>query len=373
MADRVKPNWLVHTGAWEWFVESVHDEYGDFDGVLGREVEIAMQEFADLDRYADLEETVDRLVQAAGRTAEFAGENKKSDWGGEKKRVRVRVNKSVKEQFKQYVEQSEQWSGNGLGDALERALLIHAEGGRPARLERKLERVADDAEAMLAEINEESEAGLSAPERTTIRICSELGEQFTDAELTTAVKDHAGQSPDPTDDTVKKYRRFVVERLDYLHHPCADATVWIPREEAERYAPEGAPRVCWWPLERLDETERIERMKYELAYYAAERGGQAKITVSQIRMGAFDSDLSTRKTRELINHLTTQEGFVKRRKDGEMAVAVNVDTARSDGVLSPMLLSEFLSGDAEGAIEPSGAVASGSESMSVFTDGGDWA
>ncbi|ESP87623.1 hypothetical protein K933_13137, partial [Candidatus Halobonum tyrrellensis G22] len=152
MSDAVKVQWKVPAETWDRFREFVQDEYGRIDRCLGREVEFAMREYADADGGQRVEDLVDRLVQAAGRTPGEAYEEVTGSDSEETVRPNVRVNEGVVEQFRITADKRDQ--ERYYGGALTRALRVRMEGGRYGRLERKLDRVVDDAESILSQIGD---------------------------------------------------------------------------------------------------------------------------------------------------------------------------------------------------------------------------
>jgi hypothetical protein len=64
----VELDWLVPANEWDRFLRYVEAEYGEIEGNVSREVRPAMREWLDIDEFAAVEEKVDRLIQAAGRT-----------------------------------------------------------------------------------------------------------------------------------------------------------------------------------------------------------------------------------------------------------------------------------------------------------------
>ncbi|WP_250864843.1 hypothetical protein [Halorientalis regularis] len=159
-------------------------------GRLSRYVNEAIEEYLDEDRYSDLEEKVDRLIRAAGRSPDSAEE--KNDLSGETTRAMVWVDEHLLAKFKSRVdednaERDSYAERQSYGEALGVALSERYDGGRAARLEDKLDRVIDDAESLLGELNDDTDSGLSKKERVTTAIATQLPDQFTEAELADAI------------------------------------------------------------------------------------------------------------------------------------------------------------------------------------------
>lgn len=230
VTETVKLNWCVLAEEWDAFRAYVRERHGEIKGRLGREVERAMREYMDADEYAEVEERIDRLIRAAGRTPASLGEKKTlvDPPVGETVRARARVPPEVKEEFAAFVKRETE---DHHGVVLARALKARRDGGRSGRVARKLERVQADAEALLAEVNPDAEERMSVRERRTVAICSHLGDQFTRGDLEDAIAAVAGDSRP----TLETYTERVLERLEYEPHP-ANEDLFIPRAEREELA-----------------------------------------------------------------------------------------------------------------------------------------
>ena len=209
MSDRVRVDWKVPESEWNHFRNYVRSEYGSLEGYLGREVENAMREYALTDGYERVEQLVDRLVQAAGRTLGDYSEEKRNRFNGDTTRVTARVDPLVKDSFR---DRADDDTGS-YGRVLAKALRAYREGGRAARLEDKLERIVDDAESMLETVrDDESGTSMGKKERQTIAICSDLPSPFNRDQLEEKIKQHAGSS----DYYLEEYTEQVVDRLGPL-------------------------------------------------------------------------------------------------------------------------------------------------------------
>jgi len=256
MRDTSKLQWNVPSDEWEQFRQHVNDKFGCIDGYLGREAELAMREYIDADGYARTESLVDRLVSAAGRSPDDHSKKIKSDLDSQDStRIGIRVGADLKEDFCAFIKGKDM----NCGHALARALNVYRDGGRARRLEDKLTRVVDDAESILAELNDDSDEKLSLGERKTIAICNELPEQFLDTELNEQIHEIAADGPKASDPTLEKYRELVIDRLNVEPHP-NNPDLWIPESTADELTPGGVPDVCRKPVEILDENERAKRV-----------------------------------------------------------------------------------------------------------------
>ena len=77
MSGTVKLNWAVPSSELEKFRRFVEYHHGQINGYMAREVEKAMMEYAEFDEYSEVEDLVNRLVSAAGRTLADLEEKKK--------------------------------------------------------------------------------------------------------------------------------------------------------------------------------------------------------------------------------------------------------------------------------------------------------
>lgn len=105
--------------------------------------------------------------------------------------------------------------------ALARAIRQRRSVGRARRLVDKLDRVIDDAEALLAEVG--GDGDLSLCEKRTIAICHRLGDEFTQDELEDAIAAGPGGSPP----TLRRYTDRVLKHLDVVEHP-RKAGLYVP-------------------------------------------------------------------------------------------------------------------------------------------------
>ena len=208
MSNRVRVDWQVPESEWEHFCEYVRSEFDGYKSYLGREVEKAMQEYALTDGYEEVEQLVDRLVQAAGRTLGDSQQKINSFESGTT-RVTARVDPTVKDSFKRRADGEENTS---YGRVLAKALRAYREGGRSSRVKDKLERVVDDAESMLETVRDDSDSNMGKKERQTVAICSDLPSPFSRDQLEEKITEHAGSS----DYYIDEYTELVTDRLGPL-------------------------------------------------------------------------------------------------------------------------------------------------------------
>lgn len=377
MYDRVRLDWRVPDQEWQHFRRHVEDEFESVGGYLGREAEAAMQEYADADGYAAIEERIDRLVEAAGRRPGAASKEKKSDLANaDTTRVTVKVESEVKDEFRAVADQSD----NTFGVEFARAIRAYRDGGRAARLERKLDRVLDDAAGLLAEATDsESDESLSLVERKTIAIANELGDEFTDDELVNAIVDVAEVDSDPS---IEKYRTRVTAQKDVEPHPKA-SHLWIPAEKASRLSP-GQPQECRQPVDQLDRGDRVRRIQLAVGRRAASRSnGRVRVETPDIRDHILDGKVSKANTLDLMRSAARLVGIDVDDSTRPAALKLNLKTL---GETEPDLVREVLeyrNETEEGLLSAptsstlrahmDGPSASTERSESVATDGGeDW-
>ncbi|SEH60658.1 hypothetical protein SAMN05192561_11225 [Halopenitus malekzadehii] len=304
MRDTVMVDWQVPADEWESFREYVEKKFDGLEGYLGREAEAAMREYADADGYGDVEDRVDRLVNAAGRTPDpFKEKNSSRLHQQSTTRVTVRVDEWVKDEFRKAANESE----DTFGVAFARAIQVRRDGGRAGRLERKLDRVIDDAEGMLTFIDEDTEeGGLSKVDRNTIVICQRLApstdDQFTDDELNAEIHEIAGRGRRASGPTLERYRDLVIERLGYEPHPGVEAnpskdqTVWVPEHVADEIAPDGVPVEVRRPVDQLEREQRVRRIRLVLGRRAGNRSsGKVSVRAAEIQADVLE-DAVTRST-----------------------------------------------------------------------------
>lgn len=331
MRDPVVLDWRVPETEWERFRTHVESRFGSLDGYLGREAELAMREYADEDGYHDLEEKIDRLVRAAGRTPGDLFKEKISSGTAtdlteqSTTRVTVRVDEEMKERF---IATAEKSNVDSYGMAFARAIQQYREGGRAARLEEKVDRIVDDAEAVLSELQpgEGADDGLSTVDRRTLIICNRLDEQFTDEELRSEISDVAGSS----EPTIERYRDLVIDRLGYEPHPNAPKTVWVPASTAAELAADGVPREIRRPVEILDREERVRRIHLALGRRAGQTGGRVRASATEIRTHVFESEISLSSVLDLLNQAALEDGYRLDRSGDGASISVNVAGGLSD-------------------------------------------
>jgi len=331
MSDRVRLDWRLSADVYSKFKEAARDKLGGFDGYASRAAARAMREFIDSDDYAALESKIDRLVQAAGRTPEKRDEkNLARDTSGDRTRICARVSAELKERFKSYVDQH---TDLYYGQALERAFRVYLDGGRAARLERKLDRVVDDAEAVLSEVTDNGD--LTHRERKTIAVCKELGDEFTRDELEETIRDVAGVDSDPS---IKTYTERVIDRLDVVEHP-NNSSVLVPEDTAAEIAEKcgtaapDAPAIDRKDYQDLSREEKIHGVRLELARRAADRQGKARFRVEHLREHVFGPTPTSSHLSTLLEAAGDASGYRVRKKRGKRVLDVALSSVQDPDIL----------------------------------------
>jgi hypothetical protein len=321
VADRVKVNWRVPSDEWDAFIDYVHDEHGEIRGYVGHEVERAMREWIDGDDFVEVEDLVDRLVKAAGRTPENLTQKKSSfgvdsPTGGDTTNVQCRVDPDIKKRFAHHAKTD---TDDRVGTVLARSLRARRYGGRARRVKEKLNRVADDAEGLLAELNPD-EDGLSLIERRTVAICNRLGPNFHRDDLEAAIEAVAGGS----DPTVQGYTDRVLDRLEYVQHP-DNPDLFIPEAEAERMGVNlDAPAFYRKGYRGLSLEEKFRGLQVELAQRSMSNDGQFAMKAAAIHQNIFDGQPSESHVRNLMDRAAKADGFSTDTKRGAERLRVNV-------------------------------------------------
>jgi hypothetical protein len=354
MTEAVVLDWMVPERSWETFTDQVESEFGVVEGYLAREALSAMNEFAESDGYEDVEDKIDRLVRAAGRTPHQRPKEKKlsavpsSDLSDlPTTRVTIRVDYGVKETFKAAADAS---AFDSYGVAFARALELYCDGGRAARLEDKLDRIVDDAEALLAELDEsDADESLSVVERRTVIICNRLvgddhTDQFKDDALVEEISDVAGSSGP----TIERYRDRVIDRLGYEPHP-NNSDIWMPADQAKTYVSDGVPDVVRQPADHLSRQERIERIQMGLGRRAAKTNGQTKISASEVQEKIFDDKVTHSSVRDLLNGVAVNDGF-RLEKTGSESMHVKVDVSNLDDTDLAEKMRAYVRADTDGLL-----------------------
>lgn len=228
MTDRVPVNLRVPKCEVEHFRDWAKDKFGEVRPYVGVESERAVKNWLDLTAESELESEVDRLVRAAGRVPENRDEKKNQrQFSNETIPIQWHWSEDTRARF---MHEAAQRSLRSPGRLLAAILESHRNGTAVERALTKLRRVSDDAEAILKEIDTDSDEGLSLRERRTIALCNKFswGEYSIHREgVEKAIERIAGGSKP----TIETYLDLTLERVEYTYHPHND-DIFIPRPEA---------------------------------------------------------------------------------------------------------------------------------------------
>lgn len=343
-SNREKINWKVPAGEWDSFLEYVREKYDAIDGHTGREVEMAMKEWVDRDEYHGIEERINRLVRAAGRTPEDLAQKKSTvdglDVSGESTTAGSRVHSQLKTEFRALVNEH---TDLRYGVALAHALHERRHGGRSGRLKDKLDRVIDDAEGLLSEVNDESDpnAGLSLREKRTMAICQSFSDRIAIQrwEIYEKIAAVAGDS----DPTLKEYTDRVLGHLNYARHPghrgpSEDKDAFLPvadaRSTAESMgvAPPDAPAIDRKHYSDLSREEKIEGIQIELARQSQTNDGRYQFSASRIFREIFDDIPSPSHVNDLMHAASDPNGYTMARYNGNKVLRVTLNEVRLPAV-----------------------------------------
>lgn len=328
-----KVGWRVPTDEWERFLAYVRERHGETEGRVGREVRRAMREWIDADEFAAVEQEVNRLVRAAGRTPAALAEKKRgSDHPASEETtlVQTRTPRDLKEEFAATAREQ----GERPGVYLARALRERRAGGRGRRVLAKLDRVSDDAEALLAEVDSEGDGDMSLRERRTVAICRRLEGEFPEDELEAAIGAVAGDSAP----TLREYRERVLDRLEYVEHP-HNAELYVPEDTARAIA-EGtdapgpdAPAVERKPYPKLAREEKVHGVRVASVRQAARNDGRAQLDAAAVRTEVFDAQPSEGHARDLMRVAGQAEGFEFGKRHGKDRLWVDLRDVTDDDLL----------------------------------------
>jgi hypothetical protein len=330
VVDRVKVGWRVPSGEWDAFMDYVHAEHGETSGYVGHEVERAMREWIDRDAFAPVEALADRLVRAAGRTPANLSQKKSAvdpPTGNDTTTVQCRVDSDVKERFAHHARTK---TDDRTGTVLARALRERRDGGRARRVREKLERVSDDAEDLLAELNPD-DGGLSIREQRTVAICNRLGEQFSRDDLENAIRDQGLES----EPTIRDYTDRVLERRGCVPHP-NNPDLFVPESTAREIARDNdvpgpdAPAYYRRSYGSLTRDEKVRGLRVELARRALSNNGRSQADAATIRQDIFDGQPSEGHTRDLMDLAADADGFTTTSRHGAERLRVDLRRTTDD-------------------------------------------
>jgi hypothetical protein len=266
-----------------------------------------------------LGDEIDRVLRAAGRRPTDDREKNtltRSVSDGPTKPVNYRIDPEVRRWFVHTYDEPGRVAGQ---------LMRHiADGGTVARLLRRFQRVADDAEDLLADLAGGGSPG--AVKRRTRTLCQLLthnSDGFPRDDFVATLDSPDVEGIDASDHTRNKYLPKVLDRLNYLPHP-DNPDLFLPESKARDFGadPDG-PAIDLWAPDDLTEDELIQGLRIELARDAATGNGRGAYTAAEARTDVFDGRLSRRKVSSLMDSAATADGFrTKSDDDGKRIVAL---------------------------------------------------
>lgn len=244
MSELVTVEWRVPVTEWRVFVDHVENEYGEAGRYKAWEVDSAMREYIREDASDTLSRRIDELIERAGGTPD-QGESEKKNiltdplklgenetdtdadpevgadlLGGETRKVRVNVDSDLKAQFAELADRSDQT----CGECLAFALRARRNGGRDARLVRRIDAALDALDedtddASESESDDEPYADLPHTARTTRRIVDHLdqpdGAQVAREQIHESIEAVTGRD---TNYMREQYTDRVVDHLGLIPH-----------------------------------------------------------------------------------------------------------------------------------------------------------
>jgi len=290
-------------------------------------------EYAEADEYAGVEDKIDRLLKASGELG--LGDEKKNnsvevDRDGETVQVGCRVSQRAKDAFRSHVAQTEL----RLGVAFAHAIQLRRDGGRPSRLEDKLERIVDEAESLLKVNDDTRDAGesMTKKQRQTIAVCRDVRQKLQDngtpdpdeipkKVVEESIKDLLCDetTSDPYDYYVPTYMEQVKERLGYVTSP--DRPGLLKKEELVGQTP---------PHERkeyadLSTEERIDAVKIELGRQAIRNGGRRQQDVQHFREQLFDGKPRESTVKNYMKQAGKYGGFSTTKMHGKLKLRCKLE------------------------------------------------
>ena len=233
--------------------------------------------------------------------------------------MQVRVDSVIKDKFRTMVTDSD----DSFGVALARALREYLDGGRDSRVVEKLRRISDACTDVFAEMNPDTDDGLSSKQRKICAICDRLHTRFTDERLLTAIDDIAGEGDRASAPTRKQYRETITDRLEVEPHP-RNPDLWIPTEQAKKIAGHATPRVCRLPVSHLDRGEKLRRIQIEAGRQAVTATNNCtRLTATTVREEILKCAVSEAHTRELLKQTAKTDGYRSGKKHGKRVLDVD--------------------------------------------------
>lgn len=312
--------WRVYAKDWRGFEERAGELESRVNDYLKRyHLHQAIDEYADEDAAAEVEEIIDEYVRAAGRrpadvTEKKISVNQASSKRGETKQISRNIDVARRDALKRIAAETDRDEGKVLSDAL----YEYRHGGRAARMKDKLQRIDGPITEVLSAMSDDGDdggsSGLNAVERRTFSIAGRLNRGgFNRDELHDAIEAEGITSKQPTEEYVDR----VLDRLDCVLHPNPDTTdVYIPIEQARDLADRlgwpspDAPAIDRLPYSHLSDDQKIEGVRITVARQAERSTGDtAALPVDAIQRQVFDGRGSTRHIKRITEDAAEATGF----------------------------------------------------------------
>lgn len=325
MSDKEQIQWNVSVEVVDQFAEAVTNRWGEFSGVMGREMETAMLEYMDRDPYSEAEWKLDQLLEIIGVDREGLNKDVKTRSGprGETTPVNKRVQKKVADRFRRYSDEST--DDHVVGLTLEKAMVAYCSGGRSARLEEKVDRAIDAAEP-----NADRSSTIGRQERNAMKILeamdldTENGASFLLDDFKDAVL-NSDASVSQTTYAATNHLPIVLEKIGYEEHP-SNPELYIPEETAREYeSAQDTVAIDKKKWDHLTAEEKVEGVRIELAREAKGRSSwMAKYDAEDVTSLFRDHEPTKQWAYNVMDKVATEQGFEAKKKDGSRVITVDL-------------------------------------------------
>lgn len=370
MSELVTVEWRVPVAEWRAFVDHVENKYGASGRYKAWEVDSAMREYIREDASDTLSRRIDELIERAGGTPD-QGESEKKNiltdslklgenetdtdadpevgadlLGGETRKVRVNVDSDLKAQFAELAD----WSDQTCGECLAFALRARRNGGRDARLVRRIDAALDALDedtddASESESDDEPYADLPHTARTTRQIVDHLdqpvGAQVAREQIHESIEAVTGSD---TDYMREQYTERVTDHLGLIPHT-KNPDLFVDPEWMERTAltePDiphpDAPACDRLPPTDLSREQITDAVKATVAREHVKGSSEGTITfesrgmsVEKLTQKAFDGELPESTVRTAVARAGNSDGWEsKTTRMGVEILSINAELPSTD-------------------------------------------
>jgi len=335
----------------ERYESYLRENYVQKHPYAGTELERELRTLREDNDLAALGDEIDRVLQAAGRRPTDDREKNiltRSVSDGPTKPVNYRIDPDVREWFVHTYDEPGRVAG--------RLMRYIADGGTLTRLLRRFQRVADDAEALLADLADG--VGSVGPKerrtRTLCRLLTDDGDGFEREHFRAALDSPEVEGIGDTDHTRETYLPRVLDRLNHLPHP-NKPDLFLPESQSRNSgADPNGPAIDLWAPEDVDDDKLIRGLRIELARDAASGNGRVGYTTAEVQVDVFDGRLSTQKVASVMESAATADGF-KTKSDGGKRITVYLPNVDDRDVLEHVDTDESGRSSSTSAAEPHGS------------------